>query len=53
MEKLKPYFLLLAKMVVAGPGKIVDQYAFSKRAKLKRGVVKRGMDIASRIMPKG
>ena len=53
MEKLEPYFILLAKMVVAGPGKVVDQYVFSKRAKLKRGVVKRGLDIASRILPKG
>jgi hypothetical protein len=52
MERLEPYFLSLAKMVVAGPGKVVDQYVFSKRAGLKRSVVKTTLDIGSRIFRK-
>jgi hypothetical protein len=52
MEKLEPYFLSLAKMVVAGPGKVVDQYVFSKRAQLKRSVVKTTLGFGARILPK-
>lgn len=53
MEKLEPYFHKLASMVVASPGKTVGQYMFSKRAKLKRGALKKTLDLAAKILPKG
>jgi meiotically up-regulated gene 157 (Mug157) protein len=52
MDKLEPYFLSLAKMVLGAHGKAVDQYVFSKRAKVKRGVVKFSLDIVGKILRK-
>jgi len=52
MDKLEPYFLSLAKMVLGAQGKAVDQYMFSKRAKVKRGVLKFSLDIVGKILRK-
>jgi Mrp family chromosome partitioning ATPase len=53
MAKLNQYFITLARQIIAGPGKIVGQYMFSKRAKLKRGALKGTLDLAAKILPKG
>jgi ATP-binding protein involved in chromosome partitioning len=53
MAKLDQYFITLARQVTAGPGKVVGQYIFSRRAKWKRGVIKTAMDLAAKILPKG
>jgi ATP-binding protein involved in chromosome partitioning len=52
MDKIEPYFRKLAATVMAAPGKVVGQYVFSKRAKLKRGLISTAMNIVGRILPK-